>query len=264
MKQTSSRRSPPFVVKERLIARSKLQTAMPAGVCRSSGSRVRFPSKITLLKLTIPDLPGSCDGATPERGLRLRLKAPFPRLLSPDNHPFQDGLRNPKMSLEIGHNSAHATHLHQDVLALPPLLHLVGQSLFPPLLHLQHLPTFLGDDLANSADLRLDTILCEGWVQNDNDLVLVHSLHLLRITPCELDGHLERYIGSSPPQDFPATAPLQHRRPVVPLPVSRRPHVPRKTRAHALPYPVRPEAVGLPPLLAKAQGCPSPPRRNGD
>src|SRR5574337_602284 len=151
MKQTSSRRSPPFVVKERLIARSKLQTAMPAGVCRSSGSRVRFPSKITLLKLTIPDLPGSCDGATPERGLRLRLKAPFPRLLSPDNHPFQDGLRNPKMSLEIGHGFAHTTHLHQDILTLPPLFHLVGPSLVQRILYLLHLPNLLGDDFAKCA-----------------------------------------------------------------------------------------------------------------
>src|SRR5574337_417825 len=161
MKQTSSRRSPPFVVKDRLTARSKLHTAMPAGVCRSSGSRVRFPSKITLLKLTIPDLLGSCYGTTLEYGLRLRLKAPPTRLLSPDHHPFQDGLSDPKMSLEIGHSFTHATHLHQDVLTLSPLLHLVGQSLFPPLLNLQHLPPSLGDDLANSADLRLDTIVCE-------------------------------------------------------------------------------------------------------
>src|SRR5574337_837561 len=247
MKQTSSRRSPPFVVKDRLTARSKLHTAMPAGVCRSSGSRVRFPSKITLLKLTIPDLLGSCHGTTLEYGLRVRLKAPPTRLLSPDYHSFQDSLSDPKMPIEISHNSAHATHLHQDVVALPPLLHLVGQSLFPPLLNLQHLPPFFSHNLANSADLCLNTIIREGWVQNDNDVVLVHSLHLLQITPCELDGHRECCIGSSPPQDFPATALLQHRRPVVPLPVSRRPHVPRKTRAHALPYPVRPEAVRFPP-----------------
>src|SRR3990172_12406901 len=72
MKQASSLRSPALVVKERLTATSKLHTAMPAGVCRSSGSLVRFPSRITLLKLAITDLLDGCRGSFPTpRRLRL-------------------------------------------------------------------------------------------------------------------------------------------------------------------------------------------------
>src|SRR5574337_2038293 len=112
MKQTSSRRSPPFVVNDRLTARSKLHTAMPAGVCRSSGSRVRFPSKITLLKLTIPRLLSSGHGTALERGVRLRLKTPLPGLLSPDDHPFQDGLSDRKTPLKIGHDVPSSPHPH--------------------------------------------------------------------------------------------------------------------------------------------------------
>ena len=53
MNATSSRSSPFCILNLRLQATVNLQMAMPPGVTRISGSRVRLPIKMTLLKEAI-------------------------------------------------------------------------------------------------------------------------------------------------------------------------------------------------------------------
>jgi len=111
--------------------------------------------------------------------LRLRLRRRRRRSLTQDGEMTEEFLVQPEAAIEVLERLGFTVEPDQRVGALVDLLDLVGQPSPAPAFHLLDRTTRSGDQIADGLDLGLDVLLFDGWMQNEDSLVLAQGRSLL-------------------------------------------------------------------------------------
>src|SRR5690554_1771703 len=158
----------------RFHASPKLATAMPPGVKRSSGSRVTFPTTVTVLSNAIRDLRslagrGRC-GIPAEQAAAGRLVIGEPEDLVADGF-----VRETEEAIDLVEVGGLGDDLEHDVEALVLVVDLVGEPAHAPLVGGGDGASVGGGDLADPIDETSDDGFLELGVEDDHEFVRSHE-----------------------------------------------------------------------------------------
>src|SRR5262245_31914281 len=167
-KQTSSFNSSPCLYR-RLTARPMLATGVPFGVYRSSGFRVRFPRRITLLN--------------PATGKLLRRCVDRPRrhkfFFEVDGQKLDDRVFQPIGPLQFTDCYVGRPEVEVDIRAFALPLHLVRKFLLPPVFRFDELRAGLLCHRLHFLDQGSSLLVGDRRTNNEQRLVELHAAILL-------------------------------------------------------------------------------------
>src|SRR4051812_48739687 len=164
----------------RLTARPKLALGWPLGVNRSSGSRVMFPVTVTWLS----GISNSVRGCV-RLGHCLRLEhghrpgSPACDLLGDADDLVADHfVSEVEHPVELVHGRGLGGDLHEDVVALPPVVELIGETPLPPSVDPSGVAPSGADRLGGTVEHCPDGVLLQAGVEDDHDFIRPQAAHL--------------------------------------------------------------------------------------